>query len=201
MAMEGNEDWDLIPDSAPVKFDSAEHADIPSQCKLRLTPDGSNPLNGNDLKATLWPLNFKPVNYRTGNESEKRIPLTLAKVIAYAGDFYTSEPFSKPIAYGKTAEERQRRIRHGVKTLMWDTPYTLPKLDMNYMEPEVGMINRLMGENPDEALKNAMTEAELQGLGTHQILGNYKGEIGKIRGLGLWRKQNLSGMQPNARLI
>ena len=175
--MDDDDIWDIIPDSAPVKFDSAEHADIPSQCKLKLTMDSTKALNGNELKATLWPLDFKSDKYRTGDESEKRIPLTLAKIIAFAGDFYTSEPFSHPIAYGKTVEERQRRFIHGVKTLMFDTPGTLPKLDSDYMTPEVGMINKIMGE----VVENKMTDQQLQDSGVHQIMQNYKGEKSEAR--------------------
>ncbi|KAL8786295.1 MAG: hypothetical protein Q9213_002890 [Squamulea squamosa] len=151
--------WDLIPDTAPVKFDSAEHADIPAECQLRLTTDRKLAVSCNSQAATLvsvpWTgygaithaVEWAKANLGLGDKS--KVDLNFAKIIALAGDFYVNDEVDQPISYGKDIVERKARFGAAVKNLVTDYYGTLPYLD-KYLSDEGFMIEKILGDLPLE---------------------------------------------------
>ena len=183
-----DDEWDLIPDDAPVKFDSAEHADIPSECYLKFTADPSEvPLSGKAAEgrklATIDP--------------KMKKTLTFAEVIALAGDFYVNKPETDVICYGKTFQERKRRFDGAVLDISQDPTKIIGALTKDYLAPEVAGIDKVLGDldfeatdpkaqQPDPAKvtgadketidKTAILGTPLKDLGVNEIVYNYKVE-------------------------
>ena len=140
------EDWALIPDAAPVKFDSGEHADIPSECSLKFkAAKDATAYSGKSEQpeAVLKTIDIKDI------DGPKTINLTFAKCIAVAGDFYVYEKedsyvyeknpdgslekdgskYGFPICYAKSFKEQVERVRGGVANMtgnagdLWPTKF------------------------------------------------------------------------------
>lgn len=104
-------DWDLIPDSAPVKFDSAEHADIPAECYIPFSTNRDNDLSGRSEEGTL------KVQKKPGKND---VNITFAKAIAYVGEFFVNKPIPNIISYGDTFGTRKNRFTGSVEDLKGD---------------------------------------------------------------------------------
>ena len=192
-------DWNEIPEDAPVKFDSAEHADIPSECYLKFTADPSEkPVSGKAKQGR-----------KLASRKKMKKKLTFAEVIALGGDFYVNRPnndLTKVIAYGKSFDERRRRFDGAIDDISLDPDGAIELLTESYLAPEVSGIENILAsldfEPPDEdsttgkpaqaqstkpdtvsASKPAkpaetlLTKEPIQNLGVNQIVYNYKNEI------------------------
>ena len=126
------DDFDAIPSLAPVKFDSGEHADIPSECSLKFSAEPNAVAYSGKAEEPATPVLHTIDVVEKGKK--KKIKLTFAKCIAVAGDFYVYErefepgtttesakgKWGYPIGYAKTFSEQQARIRGGVINMMKD---------------------------------------------------------------------------------
>ena len=143
--------FDQILDNAAVKFDSAEHADIPSECYLYMS---ANPKDDPVSGKSDAPINA--LHYVDG------VYLSFAKIIALAGDFYSNVPESEPISYGKDIEERRKRFTTAVSSMKKGS--RLSEMD-KYLNTEVVGFEEIMtlgpgGENkPEDFDFNLLTEA------------------------------------------
>lgn len=167
-------EFDLIPDDAPVKFDSGEYADIPSQCTMKFSEDGKKILNGKDVAGCLWPLDYKSCD-------KEKFPLTFAKIIAYGGNFYTNEPLTDVVAYGPDFAERRKRFRVAVSNMCID-PIGLLEFLEGFLQAEVNMFDEVITEavNKPQHLDQSQDKV-LESIGTHKITQAYKDETGKLR--------------------
>ncbi|KAG8525647.1 uncharacterized protein KY384_000407 [Bacidia gigantensis] len=157
--MADDDGFDIIPDTAPVKFDSAEHADIPAECQLRLTTDRSLAVSCNSQAAILVSVPWTgygvithAINWAKSNLgylSNSKVDLNFAKIIALAGDFYVNDDVTQPISYGADMAERKARFGAAVKNLVTDYYGTLPYLD-KYLSDEGYMIEKILGDLPLE---------------------------------------------------
>ena len=207
MSSDYDVDWDVIPDSAPVKFDSAEHADIPSECYLRFTADPNEK-----------PLSGKAEGGRKLATTEKKMKkkLTFAEVIALGGDFYVNRPggdLTRVISYGKTFEERRNRFNGAVDDISQDPDNAIELLTTKYLAPEVAGIESILASldfEPDQAkpaqpqptqpdpakppqpqptqpdpasaakaAETKLTKEPVKALGVNEIVYNYKNEISR----------------------
>ena len=180
--------WRFIPDNAPIKFDSAEHADIPSECYLKFTADPSEvPLSGKAEEGRKL-ATIEPPMKKT---------LTFAEVIALAGDFYVNKPEKDVICFGKTFGERKRRFNGAVLDISQDPTNIIEALTIDYLAPEVAGIDKVLGDldfeptdpkarqsDPNKATgadketidKTKILGTPLKDLGVNEIVYNYKDE-------------------------
>ena len=102
----GLDDFDAIPSFTPVKFVSGEHADIPSECSLNFSA-GPNAIaySGKAEESATPVLHTIDVVETTKHKTEKKkIKSTLTKCIAVAGDFYVYEREFEPGTTTKSAK-------------------------------------------------------------------------------------------------
>ncbi len=199
MSNDYDESWDLIPDDAPVKFDSAEHADIPSECYLKFTADPNE-----------TPLSGKAEQGRRLATTEKKMKkkLTFAEVIALAGDFYVNRPnndLTQVISYGKTFDERRKRFDGAVDDISQDPDNAIEMLTTKYLAPEVSGIENVLASldfeppsdesdqaksaqpqptqlnsaSADKPDQTKLTKEPVKSLGVNEIVYNYKNEISR----------------------
>ena len=145
MGFEEEGEWSLIPDSAPVKFDSGEHADIPSECYLKFAlPPNAVEYSGKSEAPEAVLHNIKITDET--DPTNTNVALTFGKVVALAGDFYVYDEkgtsilgniagaiglsenlvYDKPLCFANSFTERKRRVREGVKNLMNDKGDLMP---------------------------------------------------------------------------
>ncbi|KAL8733469.1 MAG: hypothetical protein Q9166_002095 [cf. Caloplaca sp. 2 TL-2023] len=171
---EEDEYWDIIPDSAPVKFDSAEHADIPAECNLRFSADAdAKVLSGKSEEGTLF------------QHPKSKMNFTYAKTIALGGDFFTVYPVWRTICYGETPADRKMRFTEAVNNLKADGGYvfaedgTLTTSLDNYLSSEVGGIEAILADTPAE--KDITTgPLKPEDKGTHLITQAYVNETNGV---------------------
>ena len=169
---EEEDDWSFTPEESPVKFDSGEHADIPSECYLKFSAADNAPTfsgKAETKESILWTV-------ETPNPMTKtiyKVPLTFVKCIALAGDCYVYEEpkgeYDKPITYAKDFETRKARVREGVLNMKQDEGNLMPPhirstadgfLFINtvegmeipglksYLEREMSMVEKYLDEVP-----------------------------------------------------
>ena len=100
------DDFHAIPSFAPVKFDSGEHADVPSDCSLKFSA-GPNAIaySGKAGESDTPVLHTMDVVETTKHKTEKKkIISTFAKCIAVASDFYVHEREFEPDTTTKSAK-------------------------------------------------------------------------------------------------
>ena len=170
---EQDDGFNIIPDEAPVKFDSVEHADIPQECLLWFTEDGTKGVNGNAEEGTLLQV--------------KDVKLTFAKVIALAGDFYTNEPFNEAIYFPKEFSERVKRVIRGVNSMREDKKGNLPWLN-KYLSDEGTGIEKVLSDIPEKEVEmvkdtpdSVARGVKAEDRGSHRIVQQYVNKTSKLK--------------------
>ncbi|KAL8747271.1 MAG: hypothetical protein Q9190_000815 [Brigantiaea leucoxantha] len=178
-----NDEWSeddflLIPDSAPVKFDSGEHADIPSECYIRFSSDPKKPALSGKAATEEAVLCY--------SRKRKEFPLTFANTIALAGDFYVFEnpkgDYTSPVSYGPTFKERVERMRSAVLNLKTDEGNIMEQGSLNwaigvpgldqYLQREMSMVEQHLADLPENAKDNPENK------GVHNITHQWKNYSG-----------------------
>ena len=187
-------DWDdewgqLLPNNAPIKFNSGEHADIPSECSI---PTGNKdekvsgkydgfrlheyhyPPDGEKLVGSWNPLNllsFHPgkelVSYRDKNN--KDIGLTFSQVLALAGDFFCGEPIQHCIARGKSFSIQKGRFSKAIENVTNDPGGVAPNM-RQYLSDEITGIEAALADVPK------LSDADPGKKGPQNIVQNYVSE-------------------------
>ena len=188
------DDWDIIPDSAPVKFNSMEHADIPSQCLLKMTANPNDKgVSGRSPGAVLF------------RHEKEQFDVTFAFVIAVAGDFFSTDPpahtigfapkFDVPVGTDGKLDGSVQRFESAVKALKADktnlfigskgllgtrlfSTYGLRE----YLGEEVSGLELLLADQPTKAdleLEDGDPKA-VQNKGSHNVTQAYVTKTGEI---------------------
>lgn len=173
------DDWSVIPDTAPAKFDSAEHADIPAECFLKFSLDGPA-LSGKALEGTLFTIHWN-IRDRTKlwlTERSGTAFLTFAKSIALAGDFFTDFPIYEPISYGQDFTARKARFETAVGTMRSDPSGIMGYMD-KYLTDEAAAIDTIMENLAPKRTEDKAKEEKPEEKTVNQITQNYINEAGK----------------------
>ena len=178
-------EWGFIPDQAPVKFNSAEHADIPSECRIP-TGKGDERVSGkyDGFRLYTWPYDEKTVPaFQLDGETKvsyldkdkKRIGITFSKALALAGDFFCNKPPTDTICFGKGLEGQQRRFDGAIQDMMDDPTGIAPGME-SYLSDEVAMIEKFLADMPkpgDEAFVKAGDPRNPANKGAQNIVQAY----------------------------
>ena len=206
MSDDSKSDWDsefdLIPENAPVKFNSGEHADIPSECKIP-TGTGDETVSGKydgfrlhtydqfkDNKQTVpdktsLVTGTSEVSYLDNHK--KPIGLTYSKVLALAGDFFCNKPPLQIICRGQDFAAQKKRFDGAIEDMRKDPTGIAPGLQ-TYLSDEITGIEAALADvpmptidpkNPSKIKDASQSEAWTKlDKGPQTIVQNYVNETG-----------------------
>ena len=190
-------EWGFIPDQAPVKFNSAEHADIPSESRIP-TGNGDERFSGkyDDFRLYTWPYDEKIVPaFQLDGETKvsyldkhgKRIGITFSKALALAGDFFCNKPPTDTICFGKGLEGQQRRFDGAIQDMIDDPTGIAPGME-SYLSDEVAMIEKFVADMPrpgDEDFVKAGDPRNPENKGAQNIVQAYATGGGRLHRLNM----------------
>ena len=182
-------EFDLIPENAPVKFNSGEHADIPSECKIP-TGNGDETVSGkyDGFRLHTYDVDKKTVPDRTklGGQTEvsyldkngKRIGLTYSKVLALAGDFFCNKPPEYCISRGPNFAKQLERFNGAIQDMAKDPTGIAPAMQ-TYLSDEITGIEAALADVPMTAGDDPVHWTK-QDKGPQTIVQNYVKEKGNV---------------------
>ena len=187
-------EWFEIPDAAPVKFNSMEHADIPSQCLLKMTADPKDPgVSGRSSKSVLF------------HHERENFDITFAFTIACAGDFYSTKDPARTIGFAQNFDEGEKgdgcvqRFDEAVQAMRRDDgdlingqyigPLKRTYGLKEYLSEEVSGLESLLTDQPVDADKSVQWKDEsgvtdqrtlAQNKGAHNVTQAYVNKTGEV---------------------
>lgn len=186
-------EFSVIPIDAPVKFNSGEHADIPSECKLP-TGNGNERVSGRydgfrlheyefDKQTVATTFGPKEISYL--DDKGKRIGLTFSQILALAGDFFCNKPVTAVIARGRDFNASKDRFNGAIEDMVKDKTGMAPGVQ-KYLSDEIGGIEIALADVPkpgDEKYEHWQKKKEAdprnpENMGPQNIVQNYVKETG-----------------------